>query len=63
VEANLTSGALITANFATEYGHQIFAVPGRVRACIQQQFSNKGDKLSKEPFQLEKCYRKAHIEN
>ena len=26
VEANLTSGALITANFATEYGRQIFAV-------------------------------------
>jgi len=30
VEANLSSGALITANFATDYGRQIFAVPGRV---------------------------------
>ena len=24
------SGALITANFATEYGWQVFAVPGRL---------------------------------
>ncbi|MBM3829240.1 MAG: DNA-protecting protein DprA [Verrucomicrobia bacterium] len=30
VEANLTSGALITANLATDYGRQVFAVPGRV---------------------------------
>jgi DNA processing protein len=30
VEADLNSGALITSNFATEYGRQVFAVPGRV---------------------------------
>lgn len=30
IEANLTSGALITANFAADYGRQVFAVPGRI---------------------------------
>src|SRR2546427_9777133 len=30
VDANLATGALITANFAVEYGRQVFAVPGRI---------------------------------
>lgn len=30
VEADLHSGALITSNFATDYGRQVFAVPGRI---------------------------------
>src|SRR5688572_19549111 len=48
VEANLSSGALITANFATEYGRQIFAVPGRIdspRSKGCHELIKKGAKL------------------
>lgn len=48
VEANLTSGALITANFATEYGRQVFGVPGRIdspRSKGTHDLIKKGAKL------------------
>jgi DNA processing protein len=48
VEANLSSGALITANFATDYGRQIFAVPGRIdspRSKGCHELIKKGAKL------------------
>ncbi|HEX4348744.1 MAG TPA: DNA-processing protein DprA [Verrucomicrobiae bacterium] len=48
VEANVTSGALIMANFATEYGRQIFAVPGRIdspRSKGCHELIKKGAKL------------------
>src|SRR5260221_3830084 len=48
VEANLTSGALITAKFAVEYGRQIFAVPGRIdspRSKGCHELIKKGAKL------------------
>lgn len=48
VEANLSSGALITANFATDYGRQVFAVPGRVdspRSKGCHELIKKGAKL------------------
>lgn len=48
VEANLSSGALITSNFATEYGRQVFAVPGRIdspRSKGCHELIKKGAKL------------------
>ena len=48
VEANLTSGALITANMAVENGRQIFAVPGRIdspRSKGCHELIKKGAKL------------------
>lgn len=48
VEANLTSGALITANFAVDYGRQVFAVPGRIdspRSKGSHELIKKGAKL------------------
>ncbi|MFO1476698.1 MAG: DNA-processing protein DprA [Verrucomicrobiota bacterium] len=48
VEANLTSGAMITANFAIEYGRQVFAVPGRIdspRSKGCHELIKKGAKL------------------
>jgi DNA processing protein len=52
VEANLTSGALITANMAADCGRQVFAVPGRVdspRSKGCHDLIKKGAKLCEGP--------------
>src|SRR5687767_9043425 len=52
VEANLTSGALITANMAIDYGRQVFAVPGRIdspRSKGCHDLIKKGAKLCEGP--------------
>ncbi|MSU20943.1 MAG: DNA-protecting protein DprA [Pedosphaera sp.] len=48
IEANLTSGALITANMAVDNGRQVFAVPGRIdspRSKGCHELIKKGAKL------------------
>ncbi|MBM3832326.1 MAG: DNA-protecting protein DprA [Verrucomicrobia bacterium] len=48
VEANLTSGALITSGMAVDYGRQVFAVPGRIdspRSKGCHELIKKGAKL------------------
>ena len=48
VEANLSSGALITANLAVDFGRQVFAVPGRIdspRSKGCHELIKKGAKL------------------
>jgi len=48
VEANLTSGALITAGMAVDFGRQVFAVPGRIdspRSKGCHELIKKGAKL------------------
>jgi len=52
VEADLHSGALITSNFATDYGRQVFAVPGRIdspRSKGCHDLIKKGAKLCEGP--------------
>jgi DNA processing protein len=52
IEANLTSGALITANMATDFGRQVFAVPGRIdspRSKGCHELIKRGAKLCEGP--------------
>jgi DNA processing protein len=58
VEASLTSGAMITANFAAEQGRQVFAVPGRV----DQPGSRGCHKLIKEGAKLTEDFEDVLVE-
>ncbi len=52
IEANLTSGALLTANMAADCGRQVFAVPGRIdspRSKGCHDLIKKGAKLCEGP--------------
>lgn len=52
VEANLASGALITAKFAADYNRQVFAIPGRIdspRSKGCHDLIKKGAKLCEGP--------------
>lgn len=52
VEANLASGAMITAKFAADYNRQVFAVPGRIdspRSKGCHDLLKKGAKLCEGP--------------
>ncbi len=52
IEANMVSGALITAKFAADYGRHVFAVPGRIdspRSKGCHDLLKKGAKLCEGP--------------
>jgi DNA processing protein len=52
IEANLASGAMITAKFAADYNRQVFAVPGRIdspRSKGCHDLLKKGAKLCEGP--------------
>jgi DNA processing protein len=36
VEANIHSGSLVTAKFATEQGREVFAIPGSIHSPVSK---------------------------